>query len=66
MLFMLAAQSAGLATCPIKNFDECRVKKALKIPKRHAVSLIVAVGYAAENPPQKTRLDPRDVSHWVV
>jgi nitroreductase len=65
MTFMLAAQSAGLATCPIKNFDENRVKKIIKIPSRHEVLLIVATGYPATLPALKNRLPSNDVNHWA-
>ncbi len=56
MTFMLAAQAAGLATCPMEGFDEIRVRRALKIPSRFIVCLVVPVGYAADGPLTKSRL----------
>lgn len=64
MVFMLAAESAGLGTCPITTFDEGRVKKILKIPRAYDVPLLLAVGYPAERPPQRSRLPMDEVVHW--
>jgi len=64
MTFMLAAESAGLATCPIISFDEKRLKRALSIPRRFVVPLIVALGYPETHPPKRSRLPLEDVLHW--
>jgi nitroreductase len=64
MTFMLAAESAGLATCPILSFDEGRLKKALSIPRRLVVPLIVALGYPESRPPKRSRLSLEEVIHW--
>ncbi len=56
MTFMLAAQSAGLATCPMEGFDERRVRRALGIPASLVVCLITPVGYGADESLTKTRL----------
>ncbi len=45
MIFMLAAESHGLATCPMEGYDENRVRSILNIPSHYAVPLIVAVGH---------------------
>lgn len=42
---LIAAESAGLATCPMEGFDEERLKKLLAIPKYMSVPVIVALGY---------------------
>jgi len=65
MTFLLAAHSAGLATCLMEWFDERRVKKTLQIPRQCAVPLIVAVGYPDEDPTLKSRLPLNEVRHWV-
>lgn len=44
MTYMLAATSRGLATCPMEGFNAGGVRKALKIPRRYSVSLIVSTG----------------------
>lgn len=56
MVFMLAAQIAGLATCPMEGFGECQVRRVLGIPSSHLVVLVVAVGYADNSAMTKTRL----------
>jgi nitroreductase len=56
MVFMLAAQVAGLATCPIEGFGEHAVRRALGIPASQTVVLVVAVGYADNSGVTKTRL----------
>ena len=56
MVFMLAAQAAGLATCPIEGFGEHQVRRALGIPSSQMVVLVVAVGYADNSALKKTRL----------
>ncbi len=65
MMFMLAAESVGLGTCPISGFDERRLKKAVKIPRRFDVPLIIAVGYPAERPPARSRLPLEEIAHWL-
>ena len=65
MSFMLAAESAGLATCPMSGIDEGRVKKVLGIPRRFDVPLIVTVGYPAERRPLRTRLPLEEIVHWL-
>jgi len=56
MVFMLAAEAAGLATCPMEGFGERSVRRVLGIPSSQAVILVVAVGYADSTAPIKTRL----------
>jgi len=56
MAFMLAAHSAGLATCAMEGFGEHAVCRALGIPASHTVVLAVAVGYADNSALRKTRL----------
>jgi len=65
MNFMLAAQSAGLSTCPIGAFDPWRVKRALKIPRRSVLPLLVAVGYKREEATKKERLPLEDFIRWM-
>ena len=65
MMFMLAAESVGLGTCPMSGFDERRLKKAVKIPRRFDVPLIIAVGYPADRPPSRSRLPLEEVVHWM-
>jgi nitroreductase len=64
MTFMLAAESAGLASCPISAYDEGRVKRILGIPRRFVAPLMVAVGYPAERTPVRSRLPFEEIVHW--
>lgn len=56
MVFMLAAESAGLSTCPMEGFGEHQVRRALGIPSSHSVVLVIPVGYADNSAMNKTRL----------
>jgi len=56
MNFMLAAQAASLATVPMEGFDGRRVRRALGLPRRYVVAVVVPVGYAAATDLKKTRL----------
>lgn len=61
--FMLAAEVAGLATCPMEGFSERAVQEALNIPADQAVILVIPVGYADNSKQTKTRLSLSDVVH---
>lgn len=55
MVFMLAAQVAGLSTCPMEGFGEPAVRSALGIPASQLVVVVVPVGYS-DDALKKTRL----------
>lgn len=63
MVFMLAAQSAGLSTVPMEGFDEIRIRTLLKLPPSIHVAVVIPVGYSATGPLKKTRLPLGDVLH---
>lgn len=63
MVFMLAAEAAGLATCPMEGFGEHQVRRALGIPSSQTVVLVVPVGYADNSCQKKTRLPLADLVH---
>ena len=42
---LLAATAAGLSSCPMEGFDGRRVRRALRIPRRYSIPLVVAVGH---------------------
>jgi len=44
MTYMLACSSRGLATCPMEGYNVGGCRKALGIPKRYAIPLIVSTG----------------------
>jgi nitroreductase len=43
---MLACQSHGVDTCPMEGFDDSRVKRALDIPDRYSVAVMVSAGFS--------------------
>jgi nitroreductase len=64
MTFMLAATERGLATCPMEGFDEARVRRALRLPRRLHIVVIVAVGFADGDPkPRRSRRPLDEVVH---
>lgn len=66
MNFMLAAHAAGLATVPMEGFDERRLRRVLKLPRRFLPVLVVPLGYPRENPEQKkTRLPVSEKIHRI-
>lgn len=42
--FMLSIKAEGYDTCPMEGFDQVRVRKFLKLPRRAEVSMVIAVG----------------------
>lgn len=56
MVFLLAAEAAGLATCPMEGFGEHAVRRVLGIPSSQTVVLVVPVGYGDPSASKKTRL----------
>jgi len=63
MVFMLAAQSAGLSTVPMEGFDELRIRTLLKLPPSIHVAIVIPIGYSATGPLKKSRLPLNDVFH---
>ncbi len=63
MNFMLAAEAAGLNTCPMEGFDEGRVRKVLNIPRSHVVVLVIPLGYTATPGQTKSRLPLEQLVH---
>ncbi|GMF34635.1 unnamed protein product [Phytophthora fragariaefolia] len=62
--FLYAAQVHGLATCTMEGLDQAKMKKALNIPDRYSIPVVVAIGH--ENPDAKpakpsVRLPPKEV-----
>lgn len=45
--FMLAMRAHGYDTCPMEGFDECRVRKLLKLPRGATVTMIIGAGRRA-------------------
>lgn len=63
MNFMLAAEAAGLGTCPMEGFGERAVRRVLGIPASQAVLLVCPVGKPAPHSLTKTRLPLDSLVH---
>jgi len=46
---MLALRAHGFDSCPMEGFDDCRVRKLLKVPRKGLVVMVLAAGRRAEN-----------------
>lgn len=47
--FMLSIAAEGYHTCPMEGFDEKRVRKALNLPRKADINMIIAVGKGTED-----------------
>jgi nitroreductase len=45
---MLSIAAEGFHTCPLEGFDEKRLKKMLKLPRRTHINMVVVVGKGTE------------------
>ncbi|MGM0767288.1 MAG: nitroreductase family protein [Pseudomonadota bacterium] len=64
---MLALRAHGFDSCPMEGFDECRVRKLLKVPRKGLVVMVLAAGRRAENGVynQQYRFDKRQLIHYL-
>ena len=62
--FCLQAAEEGLGTCMLGWFNEKAVIKLLGIPSRKRIGLLITLGYAADESPQKKRKDVSDMSSY--
>jgi nitroreductase len=46
---MLAFRAQGYDTCPMEGFDEKLIEKAIKIPRKSEVCMVISVGKRGEN-----------------
>ncbi len=58
---VLVAHELGLGTCWIGAFDENKVKKLLKIPDKYKVVALLTIGYPAEQPLRKPRVNIEEI-----
>lgn len=47
---VLVAQEQGLGSCVITSFDRKKLRRALNIPERYEVAILLALGYPDESP----------------
>jgi len=64
---MLAFRAHGYDSCPMEGFDECRVRKLLKLPRKGLVTMVLAAGRRAENGVynQQYRFDQDTLIHYL-
>lgn len=58
---LLTATSLGYASCPMGGFEKEKFKEILNLPENYEPIVIVPVGYKADEPRPKIRLDEKDV-----
>lgn len=69
---MLAATAHGLTSCPMEGFDACRVRRALGLPRRYGIPMVLTLGYprlqeddrAGARTVHSERFPPQDVFYW--
>lgn len=64
---LLGATARGLVACPMAGFrNDAMLKKILHIPDTYTAGLIMSLGYAAHDLPQKMRSHLPDelITHW--
>jgi len=64
MAFMLAAEAAGLATCPMEGFDPVRVRKVLGLPRHLVPMIVMPLGRSATPGLRKTRLPIEQLAQY--
>lgn len=64
---MLALVAHGFDSCPMEGFDECRVRRLLKLPKRGLVTMILAAGKRSEKGVynRQYRFDKDELVHYL-
>ena len=64
MTLCLVAQSEGLGTGFLGDFDEDVIRKEFEVPDDWAVAAVLTLGYPGEDPPQSLRKPLGDVVQW--
>jgi nitroreductase len=64
---MLALVAHGYDSCPMEGFDECRVRRLLKLPKKGLVTMILAAGKRSEKGVynRQYRFDKDELVHYL-
>ncbi|PXX90901.1 nitroreductase family protein [Marinobacter vulgaris] len=64
---MLALRAHGYDSCPMEGFDECRVRRLLKLLKKGQVTMILAAGKRSEKGVynRQYRFDKDDLVHYL-
>ncbi|MCR8913965.1 nitroreductase family protein [Marinobacter panjinensis] len=64
---MLALRAHGYDSCPMEGFDECRVRRLLKLPKKGLVTMVLAAGKRSEKGVynRQYRFDKDELVHYL-
>lgn len=54
--FCLKATELGIGTCILGWFNESKIKNILKIPRKKRIGLVITLGYAPEEYPQREKI----------
>lgn len=58
---LYAAKSLGIDSCPMQGFDQAAYSKILGLPSTLVPTLLVPLGYAADEPMPKNRFPKEDI-----
>lgn len=61
---LLKATSLGLSTCIVSIFDENAIFRVLSIPDNAKPELLITLGYADEEPEEKSRLTTEKITYF--
>ena len=61
---VLAAETQGVGSCWIGDFDESEVKKLFDIPNNLKVIALVSFGYPAEKPKPRPKKPLEQIVHY--
>ncbi|MFN2361834.1 MAG: nitroreductase family protein, partial [Marinobacter sp.] len=64
---MLALRAHGYDSCPMEGFDECRVRRLLKLPRKGLVTMVLAAGRRSEKGiyNRQYRFDKEGLVHYL-
>jgi len=60
---LIAAESMGVASAPVEEFDASKLARAFGIPDDHVPCSLVALGYSAREEPEPPRLPLYDICY---
>ena len=58
---LLVSKYLGLDSCPMEGFDPVAYSKILNLPDNLVPTLVIPIGYAADKPRPKIRLEKKDI-----
>ena len=64
MSISMVAYDEGLGSCILASVDREKLREVLNVPEGLTISLVVALGYAAENPVVET-VKAGDIKYWL-